>query len=134
MWGGVGAESAKMNLACISTRPTLQHRILPKVQTDLIVVSSNLRDCFYEIIECFEDKTLDIYDGQVIQDDDLIQNKEDVYDYEPPETESDKLWKSIHKKHNNIELYRQSKEKQKMLQMEPVTPTEEAKSYNPFNV
>ena len=87
-----------------------------------------------KIIECFEDKTLDIYDGQVIQDDDLIQNKKDVYDYEPPETESDKLWKSIHKKHNNIELYRQSKEKQKLLQPEPVTPTEEAKSYNPFNV
>ena len=85
-----------------------------------------------EVLECFKNKSIDMYDGQVEQDDDLEQNKEDVYQYEAPPTENERMWEGIHKKHDNVELFDKYMKKRK--QQNEDNGHDERPERNPFDV
>lgn len=67
------------------------------------------------IVECFENKDMDVFDGQVIQDDDLEQNPEDVYEYEEPSNKNEFLWNSPSCKLYQPTSYKIEKQKEMLM-------------------
>ncbi|MCY1567448.1 replication protein [Staphylococcus pettenkoferi] len=83
------------------------------------------------IVECFKNKDMDVLDGEVVQDDDLEQNPEDVYEYEEPSKKREFLWTSPSCKINKT--YKIEKEQEMLMNYDNEEATKNINQHKEFN-